>query len=136
VISRLVVLRELPLVLQDKEIRYEPEDWEWQRRYAIKPPTEWTDWINPSIVQPAWVLSIEGDWVGCTARRTEVDYIHLLELPFELDERMSGSPILDETGAAIEVLWVPPSEYQDKWIDRHPVATCWLPKWLWSYPSS
>jgi hypothetical protein len=51
--------------------------------------------------------------------------------PFDLDGRMSGSPVVNEEGSAIGIISAPLNEKHIKeWIPAHPVLIHSLPGWV------
>ena len=128
IVSNVAVLREIPPTLEERyDGQYELTN--WAIRFPVSAPKQSP--IASSVTQqPAWVLSLEGIWVKCLAENHSSG-IRILELPFELDGRLSGSPIVDEGGAAIGIICVPIKNADRKnWIDIHPVAARCLPTWL------
>jgi hypothetical protein len=101
--------------------------------------SNWNDWFSISAPhkssiagaptqQAAWVLSLEGDWVKCVAD-IFLSGIRIRDLPFELDGRLSGSPI-DEGGAAFGIICAPlKNPDHENWM-LHPVAASCLPAWM------
>jgi hypothetical protein len=83
--------------------------------------------------QYAWLLTLDGTWAKCFAqtRYDEMWIVTEAQKTFELDGRMSGSPIVNEEGAAIGIISAPLNQDENEdWVSIHPVLIRALPGWV------
>jgi Peptidase S7, Flavivirus NS3 serine protease len=88
----------------------------------LVPPYEW-DTIPGS---PAWVLSLDLQWLPCTVHSTGR---FLGTSGVNIEGGMSGSPILNADGAAIGLISTS-GGHKPLFDDRHPNLAGCLPPWL------
>jgi Trypsin-like peptidase domain len=86
------------------------------------PPYEWT--TVPGA--PAWMLSLDLQWLPCVVHNNRR---FLVTSGAKIESGMSGSPILDASGAAIGLISTS-GAHRSNFDDRHPSLVGCLPPWL------
>ena len=87
---------------------------------------------------PGWLLSIECEWFRCGVRRHQNGPLWLYDSTVNIVGGMSGSPIIDDAGAAIGVMCTSAKKGEaEVSIERgpNPILTHNLPAWFF-VPSS
>jgi hypothetical protein len=80
----------------------------------------------------AWMLSLDGQWFECEARRTRNPRASLWveNAVVKIAGGMSGSPILDDDGAAIGVVCLSTTYEEHTGGGPNPRLAAHLPAWL------